>query len=66
MERRGQLVDGLGHARRHLPLWAMLYSLLIWWPIWPVTEEPTYNGYLASPFAALSHHRWVAYSLVGF
>jgi CAAX prenyl protease-like protein len=51
---------------RHLPVWAMLYSLLIWWPIWSVTEELTYNGYLASRFAALSHHRWVAYSLVGF
>ena len=51
---------------RHLPLWARLYSLLIWWPIWSVTEEPNYNGYLASRFAALSRHRWVAYSLAGF
>jgi hypothetical protein len=37
---------------RHLPLWGILYSLLIWWPIWSATEEITYNGYLASRFAA--------------
>ena len=51
---------------RHLPVWAVFYSLLIWWPIWSVTEELTYNGYLASRFAGLSRHRWVAYALVGF
>jgi membrane protease YdiL (CAAX protease family) len=51
---------------RHLPLWGVLYSLLIWWPIWSVTEEFTYQGYLASRFAALSRHRWVPYCLVGF
>jgi hypothetical protein len=51
---------------RHLPVWAMLYSRLIWRPIWSVTEKLTYNGYLASRFAALSRHPWVAYSLVGF
>ena len=44
---------------RHLPLWGVLYSLLIWWPIWSVTEEFTYQGYLASRLAALSRHRWV-------
>jgi membrane protease YdiL (CAAX protease family) len=51
---------------RHLPLWGVLHSLLIWWPIWSVTEELTYNGYLASRFAALSRYRWISYSLVGF
>lgn len=51
---------------RPLPLWGILYSLLIWWPIWSVTEELTYNGYLAARFAALSRHRWVTYALVGF
>jgi len=59
----------LSHRRnlgRHLPLWGVLYSLLIWWPIWSVTEEFTYQGYLASRFAALSRHRWVPYCLVGF
>jgi len=50
---------------RHLPLWGVLYSFLIWWPIWSVTEEFTYQGYLASRFAALSRHRWVPYCLVG-
>jgi len=51
---------------RHLPLWGVLYSLLIWWPIWSATEELTYQGYLAARFAALSRHRWVPYCLVGF
>jgi len=51
---------------RHLPLWGVLYSLLIWWPIWSATEELTYQGYLASRLAALSRHRWVPYCLVGF
>ncbi len=51
---------------RHLPLWGILYSLLIWWPIWSATEEFTYQGYLASRLAALSRHRWVPYCLVGF
>ena len=51
---------------RHLPLWGVLYSLLIWWPIWSATEELTYQGYLASRLAALSRHRWIPYCLVGF
>lgn len=51
---------------RHLPLWGVLYSLLIWWPIWSVTEELTYQGYLAARLAALSRFRWVPYCLVGF
>ncbi len=51
---------------RHLPLWGVLYSLLIWWPIWSVTEEFTYQGYLAARLAALSRYRWIPYCLVGF
>src|SRR5208337_2574601 len=51
---------------RQLPLWGVLYSLLIWWPIWSVTEEITYQGYLAARLTALSRHRWVTYCLVGF
>src|SRR5271165_2974811 len=51
---------------RHLPVWGIFHSLVIWWPVWSVTEELTYNRYLASCFAALSRHRWVPYALVGF
>jgi len=51
---------------RHLPLWGVLYSLVIWWPIWSATEEITYQGYLSARLAALSRHRWVPYCLVGF
>jgi hypothetical protein len=38
---------------------------LIWWPIWPATEELTYQGYIASRLAAFSRHRWLPYCLVG-
>lgn len=30
---------------RTLPLMAVLYSRLIWWPVWSATEELTYEGY---------------------
>lgn len=30
---------------RTLPLLAVLYSRILWWPLWSATEEITYNGY---------------------
>ena len=30
---------------RTLPLLAVLYSRILWWPLWSATEEMTYNGY---------------------
>jgi hypothetical protein len=51
---------------RHLPLWGMLYSLILWAPIWSATEELTYNGYLAPRIAAFSGRRWVPLAVVGF
>ncbi|WP_424001453.1 CPBP family intramembrane glutamic endopeptidase [Maribacter sp. IgM3_T14_3] len=32
-------------AERVLPTWAYIYSVAIWWIIWCVIEELTYNGY---------------------
>lgn len=37
----------------HLPLWAGLYSTLVWPLLWGFTEEATYNGYAAPRLAAL-------------
>jgi uncharacterized protein len=51
---------------RHLPLWGILYSLIVWAPIWSAVEELTYNGYLAPRVAFLSGRRWVPLILVGF
>lgn len=36
----------------HLPLWAGLYSTLVWPVLWGVTEEATYNGYAAPRLTA--------------
>jgi membrane protease YdiL (CAAX protease family) len=33
------------HAH-HLPVWAIVYSLSIWWLIWSPTEETTYQAYV--------------------
>lgn len=37
----------------HLPLWAGLYSTIVWPLIWGFTEEATYNGYAAPRLEAL-------------
>jgi Type II CAAX prenyl endopeptidase Rce1-like len=50
---------------RILPLWAALYTACIWWPVWSVTEELTYNGYALPRLVALFRHRWLAIALVG-
>lgn len=52
---------------RPLPLWAALYSRTIWWLIWSVTEEMTYNGYALPRLQALLGGRtWLAVAIVGF
>jgi membrane protease YdiL (CAAX protease family) len=51
---------------RVLPLWAMLYSASIWWMIWSLTEELTYNGYALPRLEVLLGHRWGAVALVAF
>ena len=44
----------------------MLYSFILWEPIWSATEELTYNGYLTPRIAAISGRRWVPLVVVGF
>jgi membrane protease YdiL (CAAX protease family) len=50
---------------RQLPRWAMLYSLLVWWVIWSVTESVYYNGYLFPRLEALNGRTWTAILVVG-
>ncbi len=51
---------------RTLPFLAVLYSRLIWWPIWSVTEEMTYNGYALPRLLALTRSRWFSVAIVSF
>jgi len=56
---------GLLSARR-LPVWAVIYSLSVWWLIWSPTEEMTYNGYVLPRIQALTGRKWIAVLMVGF
>jgi hypothetical protein len=49
-----------------LPLWATLYSLLIFWPINSVVEEMTYQGYVLPRLEALTGRTWIAFAAVAF
>ncbi len=49
-----------------LPLLAVLYSRLVWWPIWSATEEMTYNGYALPRLIAQTKSRWLSVVIVSF
>jgi uncharacterized protein len=51
---------------RSLPLLAVLYSRLLWWPVWSVTEEMIYNGYALPRLLALTRSRWGSVAIVSF
>ncbi len=51
---------------RTLPLLAVLYSRLLWWPIWSATEEMTYNGYALPRLIAQTKSTWLAVAVVSF
>jgi hypothetical protein len=51
---------------RVLPLWAVVYSLSVWWMIWSPTEQMTYQGYALPRLVALFGSRSKAILLVGF
>jgi len=51
---------------RTLPLLAVLYSRLLWWPVWSVTEEMTYNGYAMPRLLAWTRSRWLSVAIVSF
>jgi hypothetical protein len=49
-----------------LPLPAALYGVLVWPFIWGLTEQMTYNGYLAPRFQVLCRRTSVAVAIVAF
>jgi CAAX prenyl protease-like protein len=51
---------------RVLPLWAIAYSLNLWWLVWSPTEEMTYQAYALPRIFALTKRRWIAVLLVSF
>lgn len=48
----------------HLPLWATVYSIVVWPVIWGFTEEMTYNGYLLPRLEVLTKRRAIAVAIV--
>ena len=51
---------------RTLPLLALLYSRILWWPIWSATEEMTYNGYALPRLIAMTKSKWLSVAIVSF
>jgi hypothetical protein len=48
----------------HLPVWAMVYSLTLWWFISSPTEEATFQGYALPRLQALTGRTWIAFPIV--
>jgi hypothetical protein len=53
-------------AERALPLWAVIYSLSMWWLIWSPTEEMTYQAFALPRIQALSGRKGIAILVVVF
>lgn len=51
---------------RSLPLWAVLFSRVLWWPLWSFTEELVFQGYTLPRLQTLTGSTWLAVALVGF
>jgi hypothetical protein len=49
---------------RTLPLLAVLYSRILWWPLWSVTEEMTYTGYALPRLNAITKSTWLSVAVV--
>jgi len=49
---------------RTLPLLAVLYSRILWWPLWSVTEEMTYTGYALPRLNAFTKSTWLSVVIV--
>jgi hypothetical protein len=49
-----------------LPLLAVLYARILWWPLWSATEEMTYNGYALPRLIAMTKSRWLSVAVVAF
>jgi uncharacterized protein len=48
-----------------MPVWAVVYSLSLWWIIWSPTEEATYQAYALPRMRALIGRTWGSFVIVG-
>jgi hypothetical protein len=53
------------HARA-LPVWAVAYSIMVWWLISSPTEEMTYQAFVLPRLEALTGRTWIAFATVAF
>ena len=53
-------------SARHLPRWAVYYSLSVFWLLWSPTEQAIYQAYCAARLKALTGKTWVTVTVVGF
>jgi hypothetical protein len=51
---------------RVLPVWAMIYSVVVWWVVWSATEEATYQAYVLPRLQRLTGKPWLAIGIVWF
>ena len=49
---------------RTLPLLGVLYSRLLWWPLWSFTEELTFRGYSLPRLQVITGRTWLSVALV--
>jgi hypothetical protein len=49
-----------------LPLFGVLYSRILWWPIWSLTEEMTYNRYALPRLITITKSRLLSVAIVSF
>jgi hypothetical protein len=63
----GRVDPGMYLTQPHIiPLWAVIYSLGVWYIVWSPTEEMTYNGFCLPRMRAASGRTWIAFVVVGF
>lgn len=55
-----------GTFQRTLPLLAVLYSRILWWPIWSATEEMTYEGYALPRLQVITKSTWLTVAIISF
>jgi hypothetical protein len=54
-------------VRTHqLPMWALVFSLTIWWFVWSPTEEMTYQAYVLPRLHKLSGRPLMSFLIVAF
>ncbi len=55
-----------GTFTRTLPLLAVLYSRILWWPVWSATEELTYEGYALPRLFVMTKSTWLTVLTISF